>query len=128
MNSWFNPEVFAGIFLTFSAIALALKKLGWINLQPRNNVKLNGTSKGDCDKRHDKIERSIERISRTQQGNVAAIKHNTEKLKDGMDRFKEIENRVTTIDTNVAVIRERIGQQHEHTLSTMNLILKKLSD
>ena len=136
-----TPEIIGGITVGAMAVAGAIKKYGLIPklFAVKNGV--NGTDGkngktfdvsgclkrfDECSKKQVAVEKSVQTIAEIQKRNISRGIQNKEKLKLGAERFDKVEQSINTINTNVAVIRERIEQQNKHQNAMMKMILEKI--
>ena len=81
-----------------------------------------------CQKKHQVIEDKFDDVFKVQAKQEVCIEHSKGRLDKGEEKFMEFQKDISTINTNVAVIKERINQQYDHMTGTMSLILEKLKD
>jgi len=80
----------------------------------------------ECSKKQKEIADKVTSIASIQQRNITRGVQNKEKLKLDAERFNKVEENITTINTNVAVIKERIAQQYKAQNDMMRIILDKI--
>lgn len=124
-----TPELIGTITASLMAVTATLNKYTLKLPMTRNGNGKSGMSKfelSECIRKHDSIDHRIDTLEEKVTRNITRLDNKKERLDKGEKRFSGIQNDVQTIKTDVAVIRERIGQQYTQMTDTMQLILKKI--
>ena len=112
----------AFVLLALAVVGL-LQRFGVLRLPFSRNSNPKPTN---CDNRHDKIDKKLTEVSEGQVERKTQIEGINNRLDKGDLHFDKIQADIGTINTNVAVIKERIEQQYGFMTNSMQLILKKI--